>query len=320
VTAVIAAAAALTTAGCGGAGAVTAPTGGQYPMTFQNCGHDVTVERKPRRIVALGPSEVATLHTAGAAGLLVGRNDEGVRSAAYPQDLRDAVAAVPQLGVGGEVTRENVVALQPDLAVGSVSETLTPESLAAVGIPLRSLRGNCGSNHAPGVGDGTADFDDVYDDVAALGALAGTGDQARAAVEDLRRRVAAAVPPAEVRGRTAAAVIGVRGGLRAYGRSSMVHTQLTALGLQDVFGDVGSRVFDASIEEIVARDPAVVVILSYDQTDQQARDAFLSIPGAANLTAVRTGQVLVQPYEYSSQGTLSVTGLENMARHLGSAR
>lgn len=317
-TAVFAAVAAvLTCGGCGAAAATSARDGGQFPMTFQNCGHDVTVDRKPERIVALGPSEVATLHTAGASALLVGRNDEGVKSAAYPPEMRDAVAGVPQLGVGGEVTRENLIALQPDLVVGSVSESLTPESLSAVHIPLRSLRGNCGSAHAPGAGDGTADFDDVYDDVARLGALAGTSERSTSAVADLRRRVAAATPAPDLRGKSVAAVIGVRNGLRAYGRSSMTHTQFTALGLRDVFGDVDSRVFDASIEEMVSRDPDIVMVLSYGQTDQEAKDAFLSIPGARNLTAASTGQIFVQPYEYSSQGTLSVAGLENMARNLG---
>jgi iron complex transport system substrate-binding protein len=313
--AVVMTAAAITVAGCG-ADDRSAPGSDGFPTTVQNCGRPVEIATKPERVVALGPSEVTTLYAAGAAPRIVGRDDAGLKSVSYPPEMAAAVAGAPQLGTGGELTRENVIAMQPDLVVGSVSQTVTPDTLGAVDIPMISLRGNCGSNHAPGAGDGTADFDDVYSDVDTLGRLLGTPDRATAAVADMRRRVAAARPPAALAGASAAAVIVHDNALEIYGRRSMTHTQFDALGLRDVFTDADSRVFDAGIEELIARNPAVVVLLSYGQTDQQAKEQFLSLPGAATLAAVRDDAVFVQPYEYSSQGALAVTGLENMAHHL----
>ena len=311
----VAASTALVLSGCGGAG--QAPAGGDgYPTSIQNCGHEVRIDRKPERIVALGPSEVATLQAAGAAPKLVGRDDAGAKSDPYPPQLRAAVASVPQLGQGGEVTRENVIDLQPDLVVGSVTETVTPETLGAVGIPMVSLAGNCGSNHAPGTGDGTADFDDVATDLETLGRLAGTSEQASAAVADMRGRVAGAKPPPAVAGKSAAAAIVFQNGFEVYGRQSMAHTQLQALGLRDVFGDAPQRVFEASVEDLINRNPDVVMLLSYGESDAAAKEKFLRIPGAANLTAVRNNALFVQPYEFSSQGVLAVNGLENMSRSL----
>lgn len=302
-------------AGCGSGGQLPASADG-FPMTVQNCGHDVVIDRKPERVVALGPSEVTTLYTAGAAAKLVGRDDAGMKSAPYTPDIRAAVAQVPQLGSGGEITRENIIDLKPDLVVGSVSETIGPETLSAVGIPMLSLRGNCGSNHAPGASDGTADFDDVISDVELLGRLLGTTDQASRAVASMRQRITQASSSANLHGKTAIAAIVFKNGLKVYSRRSMAHTQLRALGAKDLFADVDSRVFESNIEELISRNPELIVILSYGDTDDQAKAKFLEIPGASTLAAVRNNALFVQPYEYSSQGTLSVTGLENMARNL----
>jgi iron complex transport system substrate-binding protein len=294
-----------------------------YPRIVDNCGTEVPISRKPERVVALGPSEVTTLVAAGAGKTLVARNDLG-KADPYTPDIQRAVTSVPQLGKGGEVTAETLVAQQPDLAVGSVSETLSYDRLKAVGIPLIALRGNCGSAHAPGRGDGTADFDDVYHDVETLGGLLGSADTARSSVSALHARVDAAKSAGatnpQLQNKSAAALIIVKNGIRAYGSASMAHTQLTALGLRNVFANTTSRVFDANVENIIDRDPDYLVLLSYGESDAQARANLLGIPGAGDLKAVRDNKLLVQPYEYSSQGVLAVNGLENMAQRLPTLR
>ncbi|MFP5022403.1 ABC transporter substrate-binding protein [Pseudonocardia phyllosphaerae] len=305
----------LALAGCGG-GSTQAGADG-YPMTIENCGHDVVVDHKPERVVALGPSEVTTITTAGGASKLVGRDDAGLRSAPYPPAMRAATANVPQLGTGGEVTREAIIDARADLVVGKSTETVNPDTLSAVNIPLYALRGNCGSNHAPGTSDGTSDFEDVFSDLTVLGKLFGTEQQASAAIADMKKRIAATKAPASLQGKSAAALIVFKNGLEAYGSQAMSHTQLQTLGLRDVFGDTPKRVFEANIEEIIARNPDVVVLYSYNETPEQAKQNFLRIPGAANLNAVKNKTVLVQPYELSSQGALAVNGLENMAKNLG---
>ncbi|WP_344869293.1 ABC transporter substrate-binding protein [Amycolatopsis ultiminotia] len=314
-TAATAAAAVLALQGCS-AGDPEPGTANGFPRTVENCGHEVNIEREPERVVALGPSEVTSLYAAGDAPKLVGRDDAGMKSAPYTADIRTAVARVPQLGSGGEISREDLVASSPDLVVGSVTETITPDTLGAVGIPMVSLRGNCGSNHAPGASDGTSDFNDVFSDLELFGQLSGTTDHASAVIVSMRQRIAQAKASASLQGKTAATVIGLHDGLEAYGRRSMAHTQFRELGAKDAFADVDSRVFEANIEELAKRNPDIVMILSYGETDEQAKSKFLSIPGAANLAAVRNHTLFVQPYEYSSQGTLSVNGLENMARTL----
>lgn len=294
--------------------------GEDVSTTVRNCGHAVKVKHRPHRVVALGPSEVTSLYAAGGATRLVGRDDAGMKSAPYTPAIRKAVSSVPQLSSGGEVTRESIIALNPDLVVGSVSETVTPETLGAVDIPMLSLRGNCGSNHAPGASDGTSDFDDVFSDVRLFGRLLGKSEHASATVSELRRRVDAAKTAGNLHGETAASVIVYDNGLEAYGRRSMAHTQFRKLGAKNVFQDVDSRVVEANIEKLVAHDPDRIMILSYGDTDKQAKEKFLKMPGVSNLTAVRKHHVFVQPYECSSQGVLSVNGLENMAKDLARTR
>lgn len=295
----------------------TSSNSGAYPVTVDNCGRSVTIERQPTRVVALGPSEVTSLYAAGGADKLVGRDDAGQKSKPYPAEIRDAVAAVPQFGAGGgAISLESLVALKPDLVVGSVSETISPETLASVGIPMLNLRGNCGSDHAPGDNDGTADFDDLYSDVTTFGTVLGTATHASGTIADMRERVERVRAASTLRGTTAAAVIIFKNSLEVYGARSMTHTQFSHLGIEDVFAGTDSRVFETSIEELISRDPDLLVVLSYSESDDETRRNFLSIPGTDKLKAVRNNALFVQPYELSSQGVLSVDGLENMAQRL----
>lgn len=301
--------------GCGASGR-TSGSETEFPTTINNCGHDVRIERQPQRVIALGPSEVTTLYAAGATKRLVARGDMGNKSASYTPEVKAAVASVPQIASSGEITRESLIGLRPDLVLGAVTESMSAESLNAVGIPMLSLRGNCGSSHAPGSSDGTADFDDVFSDVSRLGNLLGTIAHASASIADMRKRINKVKSSTQLQGKTAAAVIVWQNTLDVYGRPSMAHTQFQTLGIKDVFGDVDNRVFDGNIEAIIARNPDLVMILSFNETAEQAKEKFLRIPGAASLAAVRNNALFVQPYEYSGQGAGAVNGLENMSKNL----
>ena len=83
------------------------------------------------------------------------------------------------------------------------------------------------------------------------------------ATADLQERLAAVeAAVGEPSGRTAAVLYPTVGGgtTYAYGTGSMAHPQLEAAGLENVFGDVDERVFEVTLEELLGRDPDVVVL------------------------------------------------------------
>lgn len=309
--------------GCGpgrDTGSGPAPHG--FPMTVTNCGVPVTLEKPPRRVVIVGNEEVPLLAGVGALDRVVGK------AGLFPRGLfgraaDEALARVPTLGSGvnsegtSQASLESVVAMRPDLVIGYETPTITRTGLSAAGIPMIVDPSFCtdGAHRAKHVS-----FRNVYDQAAFYGRL--FGEQARAArdVARLKARVHAVRTGYAEGTRTAAALyLGKSAGtVQAYGSQSMANAEIRAAGLRNAFGSVDDRVFAISTEQLIAKDPDVLILLSADPDVTTYRDQLLSVPGTSSLSAVREGNLLAEQFGYADPPTqLTVTGLENLARRFG---
>lgn len=312
-----------TLAACGAGAATTDPEStstGDYPLTVQNCGEDVTIAAAPERTVLLSSAPVPFLHSLGVMDRVVSR------AGAYPddyydQDTRAELADVPlltdELDASGhlQISKEVVITQEPDLVLGQV-DNISRESLESVGIPQLVEPGLC----AQGIDD--PGFDDVHDQLRFYGEVYGRGPQAEAAVAELEARTAEATASSQVAdGRSAAVLYPTVGGgvTYAYGSRSMADPQLEAAGFDNAFGDVDERVFEVTLEEILGRDPDVLVLLHSDGAPAEVEQALEDLPGADKLTAVVNGDVMTQLFNFTEPPTpLSVVGLERIVARFGS--
>lgn len=289
-----------------------ATANGAGPTTLTNCGAEVTFDGAPERIVLLKNATVPYLAELGLLDRVV------ARAGAYPAEYYDdqtlaELEQIPlltdQLDTTGhlQISKEVVIAQQPDLVLGEVPN-LSRETLAAADIPVLEEPALCpDSSAAPG-------FDDVYAQLETYGQLFDRESQAAERAAELAERVDQASTSA-AEGRTAAVLYPTVGGgtTYAYGTLSMAHPQLEAAGLVNVFGDVDERVFEVTREELIGRDPDVLVLLHSDGDPQPVEDAITSLPGADQMTAVRNGDVLVQLFSFTEPPSpLSVDGLERI--------
>lgn len=293
-----------------------------FPVTVQNCGAELTFDRAPERVVLLKSSAVPFLHELGVLDRVT------ARAGSYPPEYYDEATlaeleTIPlltdELDTSGhlQISKEVVIAEQPDLVLGEV-DNLSRETLDAVGIPLIEEPALCAQ------GIDRPDFDDVHAQLEVYGQVFGRAAEAEEAIGRLEADLA------EVReqigqpeGRTAAVLYPTVGGgtTYAYGTRSMAHPQLQAAGFENVFGDIDERVFEVTLEELLGRDPDVLVLLHSDGDPDDVADAVTTLPGAEELTAVRTGDVLVQLFNFTEPPTpLSVVGLERIAERFGSGR
>lgn len=115
--------------------------------------------------------------------------------------------------------------------------------------------------------------------------------------------------------RRAAAVIYGSGGdqLGSYGRLSMAHCQMEALGLTNVFEDQPERFFEPSAEEILDRDPEVLFLLFDDGTAEGDREKLLAESALVGLSALQTDDIIVQSFALSVSAPSAVQGLEMLA-------
>ncbi|GAA5115117.1 ABC transporter substrate-binding protein [Alloalcanivorax gelatiniphagus] len=314
---------ATTLAACGAEAGGTEPAStstGSYPVTIENCGVDVTFERPPERLVLLKSSAVPFLHELGVMDRVT------ARAGAYPQDyydeetlaeLDDIPLLTDEMDSSGhlQISQEVVIGQEPDLVLGQV-DNLSRETLDAVGIPLIEEPALCET------AAGRPAFDDVYDQLEVYGTVFGREAEADAAIAELQQDLAAI--RSEVgrgSGRTAAVLYPTVGGgtTYAYGTGSMAHPQLEAAGLDNVFGDVDERVFEVTLEELLGRDPDVLVLLHSEGEPGPVEDALTSLPGAGELTAVRNGDVMTQLFNFTEPPSpLVIEGLERIVDRFGS--
>ncbi|GAA3628150.1 ABC transporter substrate-binding protein [Kineosporia mesophila] len=288
---------------------------GNYPLTVENCGDNVTFTAEPERVVLLKSASVPYLSALGVLG------DVTARAGAYPTDYYDeatqkALDEIPLLtdktDTGGhlQISQEVVIGQEPDLVLGE-AQNLTRDTLTSVGIPLLEEPGLCG--------DGLADpgFDDVYDQMFFYGKVFDRQAEATAAVADLKKRLAA-VEKGE--NRTAAVLYPTVGGgvTYAYGSRSMAQPQLEAAGFTNVFGDVDERVFEVSLEKLIGLDPDVLILLYSDGNPDDVGRAITDLPGAEKLTAVKNDDLMPQLFNFTEPPSpLAITGLERIEERFG---
>ncbi|OIJ25004.1 ABC transporter substrate-binding protein [Nocardioides luteus] len=306
----------LTTTTACGADATTTGTDAArdgFPVTLENCGAQVTFDAPPERVVMLKSSAVPYLHALGVMDQVVARAGD------YPADYYDAATRaelddIPlltdEMDTSGhlQISKEVVIAEQPDLVIGEV-DNLSRDTLDAVDIDLLEEPAMC----PEGVDD--PGFEDVYSQLEAYGRVFDRTDEAAQAVTDLRRRVTDLETKKVGKGRTAAVLYPTVGGgvTYAYGTRSMAHPQLEAAGFEDVFADVDERVFEVSTEDLLERNPDVLILLHNAGDPAMVEKSITQLAGAEDLTAVRNGDVMAQLFNFTEPpSALSVDGLERI--------
>jgi len=179
----------------------------------------------------------------------------------------------------------------------------------------------CGT-HDDGVNvDGDVTFEDVYGDLELYGRLFGTGDEAARVIADMRERVSAVEQDTGQGAPLKAAVLWPGGGVPyGYGNSSMTHTMLGSLGLTNVFADVSGFGREISKEELIDRNPDVIVLYLFGEDPTEEISALKALPGIAEVTAIREDHIMALQSTFLRPSAGVVDGLEMMATELASYR
>lgn len=231
--------------------------------------------REVRRIVSLCPSNTEMLFALGLGERVVGVDNDS--------DYPPQVARLPRVGPDLDVDVAKVAALEPDLVVASLSVPGMERNLLrleTVGLPFIVL-------HAQRL-------DEIYRDIQLVAELAGVPERGRALVADLEARFAA------LAARAAAASSRPRlywewwpKPLITPGQPSWI-TDLSALAnAENAFADLPKESDVITSEEVIARDPDVVLICWCGARRPVALEKIVARPGWERIRAVRDGRVHV---------------------------
>jgi iron complex transport system substrate-binding protein len=242
-------------------------------------GRTVTLDVPPIRIVALVPSVTDLI-------LALGESDRLVARTRYDSDPR--LAALPAVGGGLDPNIEAIIGLRPDLVIAwpSADQPLIGH-LEAAGIAV--------------YGAGSQSLEDQERHTRQIGRLLGIEGKADSLLAHLDSSFAA----------LATALVGVPVVSALYvawhdppmttGPGTFVDSIITVAGGRNVFDDAAADWPQVNMEEIVSRDPDVLILPVSVASDSGAIAWVHQTPGWRDLRAVRTGRILLVDSELFSR-------------------
>jgi iron complex transport system substrate-binding protein len=218
--------------------------------------------------------------------------------AAFPAEDRADLERIPVID-DGTGNREAVIAAEPDLVMG----ISTYEFGAFDGTPTRAELADAGIAALVACDDGGPEngIDDTLAFVRQTADVFGVPERGADLADRLEKELAEAAAPAEgadpVRVLAASVAPAAGQGVSTLGAPSTTHGIITAAGGENIAGDIDQRMAEISTEEVVRRDPQVILVLTgfSPATGAEITDALRAAPSLAATSAVRDDRFVVLP-------------------------
>ena len=233
----------------------------------------------PQRIVSTAPSITETLFALGLGSRVVGVTDY----CHYPPET----AKIRKIGTYLQPHTETILSLKPDLLITEDSPLHSGDQFSAMRLNVLRVRFET--------------IDDIYASIRAIGRAAGIEPRAEQTVAAIAKDLAAVrsrvagrqpVPLMFIVGRTPGALEG----MVAVGNASYMNQVMEIAGGRNVFRDAAVRYFRVSPEQIIARNPDVILDMgdmadTKGVTEEHKRSVVELWKRMPLLRAVRSGRV-----------------------------
>jgi cobalamin transport system substrate-binding protein len=270
--------------GGGGHTTATHASGDSAIRLADDAGTTVRLARPAQRIISLVPSLTETLIAVGAAKQIVGRTR---------YDVAPELAGLPLVGGTADPSVEAIINLHPDLVISWESDKrqATRERLISLGIPVFILR--------------TQDTSDVFRDIQAIGRLSGHDSAAAVVARAVHDTLAAIRELARDRPAPSVFYVVYNDPPMTAGPDTFIGQLIALAGGRSIFSNTKQRWPNVALEEIVRRDPDVVVV-PVGEFRSSAATRLRSIAGWRDLRAVQSGRVVAVPSDLMSRPSPSI--------------
>ena len=284
--------------------------------TVQSCNRTVTFKNPPERAVSNDVNLTEMMLVLGLADQMVGYTGiSGWKT--LDAEMRSGVKELPELSAKYP-TKEVLVGADADFFFAGwnygmkVGGEVTPETLKLYGIKVYELTESC--SHI--MDKDKASLKDMYADILNLGKIFGVKSRAEALVESYKSEL-------EI---FKAKLVNIDEGLRVFvydsgedapftaGRYAMPTALIEAAGGQNIMDDFNKSWGTVTWEEVIDRDPQVVVIVNYgDVTAEQKREYMMSNPAFKNISAVKNNRFVTLEYVEATPGPRNIQAIKHLA-------
>ncbi|WP_293783328.1 ABC transporter substrate-binding protein [uncultured Aeromicrobium sp.] len=303
----------------------TATTSGDYPMTIENCGTEVTIDSPPQRAVSLNQSATEILIALGLTDRVVGT---GYETQPVEADMAEAYDSIPLL-TDGLVKHETLLEAQPDFVYSSFASFLTAENagerdeLHELGVPTYLTEFDCTYHEAVA---GGATFEMLFAEIETIADIFDVPEAGEEVVAEQRRIVEEGLATAEQIEGTPTLVwfystAASSATPSVAGPGGLPQTVTEMLGAENLFDDAQTKWPEVSWDEIAQRDPDVIILGDLTRgypgdTAQEKIDFLKNDPLTKTMDAVIHERFIVVPGQYMDPSIHSVRAITAVAEGL----
>lgn len=275
-----------------------APAG--FPVTVtDDAGDTVTFDRPPQRIISLSPGHTETLYALGLGDRVIATDTYSN----YPPENKPKAT----LNTFPKPNVEVLVALHPDLIVDLTEGHDFTRQMNAHGITTLTLFPKT--------------FDGTLKDIDLLGRVTGTSTQAQRITRTMRTRAAAIVAKTKnVPRPTVLYELDASDPTRPFvaGSGGFFGELIPMAAGKNIFADVHGPSAQVSAEQIIARNPDIIILADADLPYNAQTPALVRArPGWSQITAVKEGRIYeVDDALLTRPGPRLVDGLAELAKIL----
>lgn len=295
-------AAAVLFVGCGAEKAAGPEQGTNFAVIKDDMGREVTLVKKPERIVVLSASFLEPLHAVG--GDVVGRPDSKTKMPDYAKD-KASVGEVYQIDV------EKVLACQPDLVIinkgmnEKLVSTLEENKIPAIVIDMRS-------------------YEDVKREIGIFAQVTGEKEKGEALIKDMDEKIQGVLARVPKEKKRVAILHSTSQGLSVQLDGSIAGSIAKMLGWDNVASGMTpmEKNPDAapySMETLVEQNPEIIFVTSMgklEEIKQNMEATIAASPAWQSIPAIQKGQVYYLPQDLFllSPGLRYPEAFETMAK------
>ncbi|MFW5435883.1 ABC transporter substrate-binding protein [Paenibacillus apiarius] len=281
------------------------------PVELENMGEKLSFPDAPKRVVTLNQHATEVMLALGL--------EESIVGTAYLDDsilpaFKDKYDKIPVLA-DKYPSKEVFLSVSPDFAYAGWKSAFGEKALGSradlADQGVLTYVQESSNKAAP-------TLEDVYQDILNIGRIFRVEDKAEAVVNDIRKKlediqaqIGSVSEPLNV-------FVFDSGEDKAFTAANTYLTSLIAkVGGKNIFDDIDKGWAEVSWEEVVNRDPDVIVIVDYgDTTAEQKQELLLNKAPLADVKAVKNKRFIVLPLSAAAEGIRAPIALQTIAAGL----
>jgi iron complex transport system substrate-binding protein len=287
-----------------------------FPIAVKSCDRTVTFQAPPKAAVSNDVNLTEMMLVLGLTDQMVGFTGiSGWKT--LDAKMRAGIAELPEL-TARYPSKEVLIGVDADFYFAGwnygmkVGGEVTPDTLAPFGIDVYELSESCihiGKKKP-------ASMDDMYNDLLNLGAIFGVSNRAKTLVEAYKSDLAAhreTLSPLVTPPRVFVYDSGEDAPFTS-GRYGMPNALIEAAGGRNIMDDFNKSWGTVGWEEVVERNPEIIVIVNYgDVTAKEKRQFLRANPAFSDLDAVKNDRFVVLEYVAATPGPRNINAIKALA-------